>query len=307
MRRQRATILGAGAMGTLFAERLATCCDVWLVDIRPELVAAIEARGGVALDDGSVRPARATTDPLRAAASDFLFVFVKAHNTLGALRPYAGQLDPAMPIVSLQNGLGNDRAIKAALGSNVPLALGVTDEYALALGPGHSRRVGIGSTIVGSAGASTETVRAVVELLQSVGLETRSAYDIRPHLWGKLIVNAALNPVAALVDGPNGVVAAGEHAGELARALAAEGAAVARAHHVNLPFADPWAYVRATALASAELRNSLAIDLALGVRTEIDSVNGAIVAAGRRVGVPTPYNEAVLRLVKAREEAQSAR
>jgi 2-dehydropantoate 2-reductase len=55
--------------------------------------------------------------------------------------------------------------------------------------------------------------------------------------------------------------------------------------------------------AGADGRNSMTIDLEARMRTEVDNINGAIVAAGRRVGVLTPYNDAVLRLVKAKERA----
>jgi 2-dehydropantoate 2-reductase len=70
-----------------------------------------------------------------------------------------------------------------------------------------------------------------------------------------------------------------------------------------LPFANPWEYVRSIVAASAEDRNSMTVDLAAHLNTEIDYVNGAIVAAGRRLGIPTPYNEVLVRLVKAKENA----
>ena len=127
------------------------------------------------------------------------------------------------------------------------------------------------------------------------------AYDIRPHLWGKLIANAAINPVAALLDRPNGVVLADANAGELARSLAQEAAAVASAMRIALPFNDPWSYVRSIVEQTADLFNSMVFDLKAGAKTENDHINGAVVAAGRRAAVPTPYNEAMFRLIRARE------
>lgn len=301
--RPRVAILGAGAMGTLFAYQLAEHNDVTLVEVRGDVVETINARGGVQVDELAVRPLAATTDPSKAFATSFLFVFVKAPYTLGAVRPFTGQLNPATPIVSLQNGLGNEEAIKAALGSNVALVIGITNEMSLAIGQGHSRRLGIGSTVLGSAGASYPTVRAVLALLQQAGLEASTAYDIRPHLWGKLLANAAINPIAALLDAKNSIIPADPDAAALARALALEGAAVAKALRVNLPFTDPWEYVRAVLAASEDGRNSMTVDLNARLRTEIDQINGAIVSAGRRLGVPTPYNDAILRLVKAKENA----
>jgi 2-dehydropantoate 2-reductase len=295
--------LGAGAMGTLFAYHLAERNDVTLVDVRGDVVETINTSGGVQVDDGDVRRVVATQDPARAFATNFLFVFVKAPNTLIAIRPFAGKLNPATPIVSLQNGLGNEEAIKTALGGTVPLVIGITNEAGLAVGHGRSRRQGVGVTVVGSAGASPATVRAVGDLIENAGLACRVAYDIRPHLWGKLLANAAINPISALADAKNGIVVSDPDAAELARAVALEGAAVARALRVNLPFGDVWEYVREVVDSSPDGRNSMTIDLGARMKTEIDYVNGAIVAAGRRLGIPTPYNDALVRLVKTKENA----
>lgn len=290
-------------MGTLFAYYLAERNAVTLIDVRGDVVDTINAQGGVAIGDAAMRKVVAAQDPERGFATNFLFVFVKAPSTLGAIRPFAGQLNPATPIVSLQNGLGNEEAIKAALGAHVPLVIGITNEAALAIGHGRSRRQGVGTTVVGSAGASTATVRSVQQLVDRSSLTCSIAYDIRPHQWGKLLANATINPIAALADAKNGIVTSDANAAELARCVALESAAVARALHVNLPFGDPWEYVRTIVDAGADGRNSMTVDLAAHLKTEIDHVNGAIVAAGRRLGVATPYNDALLRLVKAKENA----
>jgi 2-dehydropantoate 2-reductase len=290
-------------MGTLFAYQLAEHNDVTLVDVRGDVVDTINENGGVQIDDLPVRAVVATREPARAFATNFLFIFVKAPNTLGAIRPFTGKLNPATPIVSLQNGLGNEEAIIAALGSPVPLVMGVTDVAALAVGHGRSRRQGEGNTVVGSAGASTATVRAVQGLIAAAHLECAIAYDIRPHLWGKLLANAAINPIAALAESKNGIVTEDADASDLARSVALESAAVARGLRINLPFGDAWEYVRSVAAATAGDRNSMTIDLAAHLSTEIDQVNGAIATAGRRLGVPTPYNEALWRLVKAKQNA----
>jgi 2-dehydropantoate 2-reductase len=296
-------ILGAGAMGTLFAYQFAEHNDVTLVDIRGDVVDTINENGGVQIDDLPVRAVAATREPARAFATNYLFVFVKAQNTLPAIRPFAGKLNPATPIVSLQNGLGNEEAIIAALGSPVPLVIGVTDVAALAVGHGRSRRQGAGNTVVGSAGASTATVRAVAQLIGQAHLDCAIAYDIRPHLWGKLVANAAINAISALAESKNGIVTSDPDASELARCVAIEGAAVARGLRISMPIGDPWEYVRCVATATAGDRNSMTVDLAAHLTTEIDHVNGALVTTGRRLGIPTPYNEALWRMVKAKQNA----
>jgi 2-dehydropantoate 2-reductase len=300
--RTKVAIVGGGAMGTLYAYMLSAHNDVTVLDVRADLVETV-SRQGVAVDDRHARRVEATRDPARVFNCGFLFLFIKAADTLRAVRPFGGQLNPATPIISLQNGLGNEEAIKAALGGKVPLVLGITTEGSVAIGHGRSRRTGVGTTVLGSGGASLATLQAVAALLEGGGLSASIVYDIRPHLWGKLLVNAAINPVAALLDRKNAAITDDPDAAELARAIALEAAGVARALGINLPFPDAWAYVREAVAATADARNSMTLDLEANRRTEVEHISGAIVAAGRRMGVPTPYNEAMLRLVKAKERA----
>ncbi|MGH7707168.1 MAG: ketopantoate reductase family protein [Vulcanimicrobiaceae bacterium] len=297
--RLRVGIIGGGAMGSLFAGLLAGH-DVTVLDARPDVVRTLRERG-VQIDGEPPRAVGATSDPASLFASDVLFVFVKAHDTLAAIRPFATNLNPATAVVSLQNGLGNAEAIKTALGGAVALVLGVTSLGAVGREPGRVDRIGVGATVLGSGGATAATTQRVRDLLAAAAMRASTVYDIRPHIWGKLLANAAINPVAALLNRENAVVADDPDARELAQVLAREGAAVAHQLRIGLPFSDPWSYVLEIVGETADARNSMTIDLELGRRTEIDAVNGAIVSAGRRAGIATPSNEAVVRLVRARQ------
>jgi 2-dehydropantoate 2-reductase len=298
--RRRVGILGAGALGTLFGWHFASVADVVFLDVRADLCAQIE-RDGIRLEGMPARPVRATVEAESLFGCDAIFVFVKATDTLRAMRPLAGRLNPSTAIVSLQNGFGNEEAIKTALGGSVALVTGATTEAAVVVEEGVARRIGSGRTVVGSAGATAEVVERIAALIASSGLNARTAYDIRPHLWGKLIANAAINPVCALLDRQNGVLLDDADAGALARSIALEATAVANALKIKLLFPDPWNYIVETVRQTTSAQSTMAIDLAAGRRTEVEQINGAIVAAGRRAGVPTPYNDAMLRLIRARE------
>lgn len=295
----RVGIVGAGALGSLFGYRLADRNDVTLLEVQHDIVDTVR-RDGLRLDTEPPRKVAITASPRDLFGTQVLFVFVRATDTLRALRPFTGSLDPACAIVSLQSGIGNEDAVKATLGSSIALVVGATSESALTTGPGAVRPLGDGTTIVGTAGASPDVCTRVAALLEGAGMKATVAYDIRPHLWGKLIASAAINPVAALLDRPNRIVLEDPNARELARALATEVAGVAAALRIALPFSDPWSYVRTIAEQTGDLRNSMLFDLEAGFATEIDHINGAVVAAARRVGVATPYNDAVTRLVRAR-------
>ena len=298
--RPRIGIIGAGAMGTLFGYHLAGSCDVTMLDSNRGVSDAI-AHEGLAVNDAKSRRVSVASHPRELYNSHVLFLFVKAVDTLRALRPFAGELNPATPIVSLQNGVGNEDAIKTALGGAVAVILGITTESSLTTAPGRVRSSGDGNTIIGSTSAARTTARSVADLLTHSGLRASVVYDIRPHLWGKLVANAAINALSALLDCDAGAIPRDPNAAQLAEALAEEAANVAAALKIHLPFVSPWQYVTEVIALGADAKSSMAYDLESGHPSEIDHINGAVVAFGRRTGTPTPYNDAMVRLIKARE------
>lgn len=297
----RVGIIGSGAMGTLFGYHLASQCEVTMLDSNRALLDEIERSGGLSVNDAAPRAVRVGRSSRELYGSNVVFLFVKAVDTLRALRPFAGELSPSTPIVSLQNGVGNEDAIKTALGGAVPVVLGITTESSLTVGAGRVRSSQEGATIIGSGGASPATSRSVAELLAKSDMKASVVYDIRPHLWGKLVANAAINAVSALLDCESGEILQDPNAARLAEALAEEAAQVAAALKINLPFVNPWQYVAEVIAVGADSKSSMAFDLQSGHPSEIDHINGAVCAAGRRTGVPTPYNDAMVRLIKAKE------
>ncbi|HUN28317.1 MAG TPA: 2-dehydropantoate 2-reductase, partial [Alphaproteobacteria bacterium] len=258
------------------------------------------------LNDEPPRTVHVAANARELFGSQMLFLFVKAVDTLRALRPFAGELNPATPVISLQNGVGNEDAIKTALGGAVPVVLGVTTESSITVAPGHARSSVAGTTLIGSASAAPATSRTIADVLTRSGLRASVVYDIRPHLWGKLVANAAINAISALMDCETGEISRNANAAHLAESLAEEAAAVAAALKINLPFVNPWQYVTQVIEVGADSKSSMAFDLESGHPSEIDHINGAVVAFGRRTGIATPYNDAMVRLVKAKE-AQRAR
>lgn len=297
-------------MGTLFGYHLAADCNVTMLDDNESVSRAI-ARSGLRVNEEPAHSVRIARSARELYDSQMLFLFVKAVDTLHALRAFAGELDPAAPVISLQNGVGNEDAIKTALGGAVPVILGITTESSQTVGPGHVRSSQQGNTIIGTMTASPTTARTVTELLTRSGLRASIVYDIRPHLWGKLVANAAVNALSALLDCDAGQIPRDPNAARLAEALAEETASVAAALKINLPFVNPWQYVTEVVALGADAKSSMAYDLESGHPSEIDDINGAVVAFGRRSGIATPYNDAMVRLVKAREallaHARSAR
>ena len=123
--------------------------------------------------------------------------------------------------------------------------------------------------------------------------------DVEPAVWGKLMVNAAINPLTALLRVKNGEILANPSACALMGELACEAASVAEALGVALPFLAPNRFVEGVALRTAGNISSMLQDVLRGGPTEVDAINGAVVHAGEQKGVSTPANRVVWSLVKA--------
>lgn len=296
----RAAVLGSGALGCVYAARLAGQAEVWMLGTWAEGIAAVQRDGIRVTDpDGNTWQARvqATSDPADVPPADYALVLVKSYQTERAAAWAARVLKPDGLAVTLQNGLDNGPKLAAALGAD-RVAVGVTYNGATLLGPAEVRHAARQPTLIGVTPATEAGVLSLIALLNAAGLEARVTPDPDSLLWGKAVANAAINPLTALWRVPNGQVCATAERRDLVADLAREAAAVAVARGMSLPFADPVAYVMDVCQRTAANRSSMLQDVARGRPTEIDSITGVIVAEGRRLGVPTPVSQLVWRLVR---------
>jgi 2-dehydropantoate 2-reductase len=299
-------IVGAGAIGLAFAAGLARVHDVVLL-ARRSAVAEKIARDGVAVEagDGAVTrvAVRATTDPRSFADRDGVIVAVKAYATTDALAPLRGLLPAHALVATVQNGIDNVDVARAAL-PGARVVAGSTTQGDVLLGDGRVRTVNRGTTTFARDDAAAPTSDDLANAFLAAGLDARVADDVSLLLWRKLVIVAAINPLGALTGSPNGAIVTDPDLVPVARALAAEAAAVAHAEDVDP--GDAWAAVEAAARATAANRNSMLQDLDAGRPTEIDAISGAILRRARTHGVAVPVTETILRLVRARERFGAA-
>lgn len=297
----RIAIIGVGAMGCLFGARLAPLADVVLVGTWPEGVAALREHGIVLVDAAGERviPVQVAAEGA-VARCDLALILVKSYQTARAARQAADRLAPDGLALTLQNGLGNAETLAAYLGAG-RVALGITAQGAMLLDPGRVYHAGDGPTYFGVTPETCERLEQVAVLFRQAGFETHLTDNIAGLVWGKLVVNSAINPLTALLRAPNGALLESESARTLMEAVARETASVAQAQGITLPFDDPAARVREVAARTARNRSSMLQDVLRGAPTEIDAINGAVVREGRRLGAPTPINETLWRLVCALE------
>jgi 2-dehydropantoate 2-reductase len=302
----RVVVLGAGAMGSLVAARLARAGTETTLLGRPSphLVAIRESGLTIEELDGARRTVwlpiaeRAGT----VAGADLVVVLVKAWATEEAVAPLRFWLGPGTAILTLQNGLGNAAAIRAALGPGAlpEVLVGVTAQAALRLGPGLVRHTGAGATVIGREdGRVDDRLVAVARLFSAAGIETAAVADVEWWVWRKLAVNAAINGLTALAGVANGEIAVDPELRAAAAILAGEVAAVARRRGLDL--GDVVAAVDEVARATAANRSSMLQDVEAGRRTEVDAIHGAVAAIGEELGTPAPANRLVAALVRTRE------
>jgi 2-dehydropantoate 2-reductase len=294
--------MGAGAMGSLFGAHLAAAGhDVLLVDVDPAVVAAIGS-DGVRIADRSV-PVAVTSDPAGEEPCELVLVLVKTYDTAGAARLARPLVGPATTVATLQNGIGAADVLGEAFGGERVLA-GVTYQGATVLAPGRIRHHMHGETWIGD---DLEAAAPLAEALTAAGQPTHALAPVAPRIWKKLCNNCMGNATAALT-GMN----AGQMAGDggilaLQRAIAGEAVAVARALGHDLDLEDCIETNTAILRSSGDGRPSMLQDVEAGRRTEIDTLNGAIVRHADALGIDVPVNRALAALVAGWERARGLR
>jgi len=297
----RILILGAGALGSLLGARLSEATETVLFSRNREHIQAIREYGLVIEElDGSERrlsvPAASRPDEIP-TAPDLVITVVKAYDTSAAVQAVLPICRENTLFLSLQNGLGNLEQIVEAGLTERALA-GITAQGATFLGPGRVRHGGLGPTHLGEPdGPISRRVRQVVDIFNQAGLQATAAEQARRLIWRKLIINVGINPITAISRVPNGWIADRPEASELASTAVEEAVAVARASGFD-PGGSMTETVMEVARATASNISSMHQDIRSGKRTEIESINGAVVQRGEKLGLATPVNRTLTSLVQ---------
>ena len=135
--------------------------------------------------------------------------------------------------------------------------------------------------------------------LTGAGFKVQVVNDADALVWGKLVINAAINPLTALLRVPNGELLQRPAAHKMMSVLAREAAAVAMAQGIHLPFEDAVRAAEDVARKTATNHSSMFQDIRRGAPTEIDAICGAITKTGEKLGVSTPVNRVCWHLTRA--------
>src|SRR4051794_29719081 len=289
----RVCVVGAGAIGALYAAHLAQAngVEVWASDVTGEQVEGIN-RDGLRLTGTADMTARieARTDASEIPECEFGIVATKHAFTESAISATAHVFADGA-VCSVQNGIGNEEIIA----SQVPRVM-----CGVCLPAGHIEAAGVvhmdapGDTWIGPfepKPASMDEVRTLADAITRGGMNTIALEDARPAQWTKLLFNSSTNPLAALTGLTHGEICTLPPVRELIGRLVTEGRAVADALGVELE-SDPEAVIDQAARDNFDHKPSMLQDVLAHRPTEIDALNGGIVRAGRQAGVATPLHEA---------------
>jgi len=299
-------VVGAGAMGSLFAAFLSKSKEeTWLLDKNKENAGKINS-SGISLEGASgswQAKVKVTADIQDIGRADLVLLCVKSFNTKSAVEQIKPILGQNTKILTLQNGIGNVEIISEIVGEDKVIA-GVTNQGATLIAAGKIRHAGHGETIIGSIDGKTPVeLRAIREVFNKVGLETKMSRDIKSLLWSKLIINVGINALTAITRLPNGKLPEYEGTKRILRDAVTEAARIAKRKRVKLVFDDPLAKVEAVCEGTSKNLSSMLQDVLRKKRTEIDFINGVIVRLGQEMGISVPTNKLLLDLIKTIESS----
>lgn len=298
MTNQKILIVGSGAMACLFAARLSAAgVKVAMLGHWAEAIQTIH-QSGITLyaPDKTLHsiPIEITDQPSQIGQVNQAIVLVKSWQTEYAAKQLKQCLTQNGIALTLQNGMGNREILTRHLGAN-RVALGIATLGAYLISAGQVQYGGEGKIALGI----HEKLVSIKTAFQQAGFAVEDAPDPDSLLWGKLVINSAINPLTALLNVKNGELLERPTARAMMINLARETAAVARALHIPLPYDNPAAQVEEVALRTANNYSSMLQDVRRHAPTEIDAICGAIVQTGEQADVPTYLNEIMWQLIKA--------
>ena len=299
-------ILGAGSLGCAMGGVLTEAGhEVWLINRHADRVEHLRRHGLVMRVDGVDRrvAVRAALRAEEVGPVDLVIVLVKSFDTEAAIASAQALIGPQTAVLSLQNGVGHEDILARHVDRS-RIVVGRTYVGGSPLGPGHVIAGYHGKdTHIGELdGCLSQRVQRIAQVFNVAGLHTLVSQNILGTVWDKLLINVATGAITAITGLSYGHLYAQPQLQTLGVAAVEEAMAVARARGIALSITDPlFAWNKAGAGLGADFKTSMLQSIEKGSVTEIDYVNGAVVALGERLGVATPVNRTLLALVKGLE------
>ena len=229
-----------------------------------------------------------------------VFIFTKSKDTYDALKSSEKLIKNSTPLISLQNGIGNEEILQNFSKKVI---------YGCTTLPSDLKRSGL----VSSSGthltnfnsiltADNKLVLKLRDVLSSCGIYSEISANISEAIWKKAIFNSAVNVICALIRGTPGEIAKSNELINLANSVANEGCEVAQNLGINVNTKEVKSIISMSTTEHPDHKPSMLVDILNHKKTEIDSITGQIIRFGKKGNVQTPHNNVLFSLIKALEK-----
>lgn len=304
--------IGGGSLGLLFAGKFALAGLPARLVVRSSEQLHILVQKGLKLTDDQGRSLTASLscvglpEDTRGCghSPDWVALMVKQTHLddrfIRQLTDWLHRHAPRANLLCFQNGLGHVERLSRSIAAE-RIFVAVTTEGALRLGPGEVVHSGRGHTFVGHPADETlndsPALKKVCGLLSQAGFNTSVSKNINEKVWTKVLINAAINPLTALLGVRNGELLEAKQWRVLMRDIVDEGLTIAQAEGVQLP-ETLWEEVEDVCRRTAANRSSMLEDVSRRRTTEVDSINGSLCRLADKHRLAVPVNRTLLRLVE---------
>jgi 2-dehydropantoate 2-reductase len=306
-------IIGAGALGMLFASQLSAANAQLILITHTNIQRDILKINGLkSMDHAQEKTHLIETccmDSIEFNSSssesvDWIFLTVKQKDiTESLLKKLSAISTPETRMVCFQNGIGHMELIKTVFPVN-RLYAAITTEAALKLSDQTVRHTGKGTTWIGrteeacnNANLFDQQEIKLQTLLTEAGFEVFLSKKMISLIWNKLLINAIINPITAIMQINNGALLQSIHLMDLMKALFDEGCLVARKLGIKTA-EDLWKQLLQVCEKTADNQSSMMKDIAEGRTTEIDWINGALLGFAEKLGMALPAHQTLYRMIK---------
>ena len=296
-------VLGSGAMGGLFSAYLSRHHEVTVIDVNAALVDKVNAEGlEVREPDGSSQlyHPHATLSTEGMEPVDLVVVFVKAMFSEGALQNNRSIIGPDTYLMTLQNGSGHEDTLGKFVDEE-HIIIGTTQHNASVAGVGVTNHGGSGITHMGCVTGSAARLQKFADAFTECGLEADTSDGVQRMIWNKMFTNVSASVLTGILQVPLGYISRNEAAWAMCCQLIREAVDAAAGLGMEFDYDEKVSEVKAVCDRSPNGLTSIYADLRDGRRTEVDTISGSIVRAGKKGGVATPSHEFAVQMVHAME------
>ncbi len=294
------TVFGAGSIGSLFAGKIAYSGHSTSVIGRDPHISEINRHGLRIIEEYEEILTHLPADtvfPNEIVSSEAIFITTKAYSNPIVADSLHQKIRADVPLVVLQNGMGNEEIFMSKFSRN-PIFRAITTEAAELVYPGTVNHVASGKTVFGQVqGSENGFSNRIQKIISSSGFAIQFTPDIEVKMWQKLLVNAAICPLGAILQVPNGKILEKSSIKKIFNAIIEEGLAIAQINLPEVDFSETRDFTLSVLEKTKKNKCSMLQDVERKRKTEIDFINGFIVRESRRLGLKAPINTAITDLI----------